>query len=261
MEFPSFDILRLLKESSLQHVEYHEKLASTNSTAQALLGPLLERAPSLVLTSMQTAGRGRKGNQWWSAPGALTFTLIVAANDLPVSVERRPLISLAAGLAVRDALSELASDQEFWLKWPNDVLAGTQKISGILVEQHTVDTRPTLLIGIGVNVNNSMKEAPADIRLRATSLFDLSGHSSDLTTVLIAILKRLDFRISQLTSQPRMALSDANRFHLLTGRSLCVQQGEERISGDCLGIDEDGQLVLQCENGVRRCASGIVAQW
>jgi len=261
MEFPSFDVSRLLRESSLQYVEYHQKLPSTNSTAQALLEPLLEQAPSLVLTSMQTAGRGRKGNQWWSAPGALTFTLVVAADDLSVSVERRPLISLAAGLAVRDALSELASDHEFWLKWPNDVLSGTQKISGILVEQHTLETRPALLIGIGVNVNNSLKEAPAEICLRATSLFDLSGHSSDLTTVLIAILQRLDFRIAQLTGQPRMALSDANRFHLLAGRSLCVQQGEERIYGDCVGIDEDGQLVLQCEDGIHRCSSGIVAQW
>ena len=132
-----FDLDRLIAETSVQHVEYHPTLPSTSTTALELLQPLLDVSPALVLTSEQTAGRGRKGNVWWSSGGALTFTLVVDAGELPMAPERRPMVSLAAGLAVRDALKAHAPEQEFALKWPNDVLSGEQKICGILVEQHS----------------------------------------------------------------------------------------------------------------------------
>ena len=127
-----------------------------STTAFELLHPLLEVSPSLVLTCEQTAGRGRKGNAWWSSTGALTFTLVVNADELPMSSERRPMISLATGLAVRDALQTHLPEQEFSLKWPNDVFTGEQKICGILVEQHSIADRQAVLIGIGINVNNSL---------------------------------------------------------------------------------------------------------
>lgn len=256
-----FDLPRLLRESSLQHVEYHESLPSTSTTAVELLEPLLAKSPAMVLTAEQTSGRGRKGNLWWSSRGALTFTLVLNAGELPVAAERRPLISLAAGLAVRDSLHLHCPDQEFSLKWPNDVLTGTLKICGILVEQHLVEREPAVLIGIGVNVNNSLRDAPADILQRATSLFDQRGHSFDLTAVLISILQRLDSRIAQLKLQPRLALSDANRVHLLTGRVISLQLPDELITGTCVGIDEDGCLVIQTESRLIRCPSGIVTSW
>ena len=256
-----FDIARLISETTVRHVEYHETLPSTNTTAVELLGPLLENSPALVLTSEQTAGRGRKGNFWWSSTGALTFTLVVDAVELPMTPERRPMVSLAAGLAVRDALQDCAPEHVFSLKWPNDVLTGSQKICGILVEQHSVADTHGVLIGVGVNINNSLRGAPAEVAQRATSLFDLQEDSFDLTTVLISILQRLDFRISQLTAQPRLALSEVNRHNILTGRTVTLQLGESSLTGTCLGIDEDGQLVLQTESRLHRCSSGIVVRW
>jgi len=171
------------------------------------------------------------------------------------------MTSLAAGLAVRDALQEHAPDHEFLLKWPNDVYTGEQKICGILVEQHSRGGRQAVLIGIGINVNNSLRDAPTDVAQRAISLFDLEGHSLDLTSVLISILQRMDFRIGQLSTQPRMALSEANRHNLLTGRTVTLQLADQTVTGTCIGIDEEGQLVLQSESAVHRCSSGIVLRW
>lgn len=256
-----FDLDRIAAATELRHIEYHEMLASTSTTAVELLGPLLDHAPALVLTSRQSAGRGRKGNVWWSSGGALTFSLIVDAANLSVTSERRPLISLASGLAVHDVLTELVPACRFLLKWPNDVLVGPHKICGILVEQHSIENRHGVIIGIGVNVNNSLREAPSEIAQRATSLFDLEGHTFDLNAVLIAILQRLDFRIRQLTTQPRLALAEMNRFNVLTGRIVTVQIGETAITGVCVGVDDDGQLVLQTERQLHRCASGIVVKW
>jgi BirA family biotin operon repressor/biotin-[acetyl-CoA-carboxylase] ligase len=118
----AFDVGRILTETSVQHVEYYPRLESTSSTAAEFLSPLLERSPAIVLTSEQTAGRGRKGNLWWSSTGALTFSLVVDAAEILLSAERRPLISLAAGLAMRDSLTHFMPDRKFDLKWPNDVL-------------------------------------------------------------------------------------------------------------------------------------------
>ncbi|MFN9720835.1 MAG: biotin--[acetyl-CoA-carboxylase] ligase [Planctomycetota bacterium] len=256
-----FDIPRIIGESSVRHVEFHDQLESTSTTAIELLEPLLHHSPALVLTTRQTAGRGRKGNGWWATSGALTFTLVVDAAELPLSSSKRPLVALAAGLAVRDALIGLAAGHDFEVKWPNDVLIGLRKICGILVEQHGFASRQAVLIGIGVNINNSLADAPADVAQRATSLFDLSGQSFDLTSCLIAILQRLDFRISQFSSQPRLALSDINRHNVLNGRIVTLQVGEIQLRGLCLGVDEDGQIVIQTEDQLHRCSSGIVLSW
>ncbi len=258
---PQFDLSRILRDTSVQHVEYHPTLTSTSTVAAELLGPLLKQAPSLVLTEEQTAGRGRKGNLWWSTAGALTFSLVLKASEVPMAAERRPLIALAAGLAVRTALAELAPGFEFFVKWPNDVLTGAQKICGILVEQQGADDQQGLIIGIGINVNNSLREAPAEVAQRATSLFDLCGQSFELTDTLIRVLQQLDFRISQFVTQPRLALSEVNRFSLLSGRTVTVLSGDVSMTGHCIGIDEDGQLVLQTEQGLVRCSTGIVQQW
>lgn len=256
-----FDIPRIIRESSVRHVEFHDELESTSSTALELLEPLLHHSPALVLTAKQTAGRGRKGNAWWSSSGALTLTLVIDAEELPLSSSKRPLVALAAGLAVRDALNSLAPANEFQLKWPNDVLSGHRKICGILVEQHGSMARQGVLIGIGVNINNSLADAPSEVSQRATSLFDLSGQSFDLTECLIAILQRLDGRISQFSSQPRLALSDINRHNILNGRIVTLQVGDDQIAGQCLGVDEDGQIVIQTESQLHRCSSGIVQSW
>lgn len=257
----SFDLERIVVDTDVNYIEYHDTLKSTNTTAVELLGPLLDSAPALVLTSNQSAGRGRKGNLWWSSVGALTFSWVVDAADLPFTSERRPMVSLAAGLAVRDALLTLMPNCPFVLKWPNDVLIGNRKVCGILVEQHAVAGRQAVIIGIGVNVNNSLRDAPIEIAQRATSLFDLEGHSFDLSSLLIAILKSLNLRINQLTAQPRLALAETNRHNVLTGRIVSLQTGDSIITGLCIGVDDDGHLVLQTESQLHRCASGIVLKW
>ncbi len=257
----TFDFDRIKDETDISHVEYHDTLPSTNQTAVELLGPLLDNTPALVLTSSQSAGRGRKGNAWWSSGGALTFSWVVDAASLPVAAERRPMVSLAAGLAVRDALTELLPNCPFVLKWPNDVLIGDRKICGILVEQHSIDQRQGVIIGIGVNVNNSLREAPSEISQRATSLYDIEGRSIDLNTVLITILNRLSVRITQLTTQPRLALAETNRHNILTGRIVTLQVSDAMITGVCVGVDDEGQLVLQSERQLHRCASGVVVKW
>lgn len=261
MPSSAFDLPRLLRETSLQHIEYHPTLESTSTLAAELLEPLLNCAPALVLTEQQTAGRGRKGNAWWSAPGALAFTLVLRGDELPLPAARRPLLAICAGLAVRNALAAFAPAAPLSVKWPNDVLSGSRKICGILVEQQGPAARPGVLLGIGINVNNSTADAPPEVAARAASLSDLRGGPGDLTEVLLRVLQELDSTIAELARRPAGLLSEVNRHSLLNGRHVTVRSGETDISGLCHGIDEDGCLVLQHSSGITRCTTGIVQQW
>lgn len=258
--FP-FDLPAITRATFVRHVEFHPVLASTNTTAVELLEPLLNSSPAVVLTSQQTAGRGRKGNAWWSTAGALTFSLVLDPAQLQLSAELRPLLSLAAGLAVRDVMSQLLPERDVVIKWPNDVLVGRHKICGILAEQQSTGDRQGLIIGIGVNVNNSLAGAPPEIRQRATSLFDLQQYSCDLTDVLLRVLQQLERRIQQLPQQRMVLLAEANHCHLLAGRHVSVQVAEQTVSGHCLGIDDHGQLVLRDGSQIQRLPSGVVLHW
>ncbi|MFM7059338.1 MAG: biotin--[acetyl-CoA-carboxylase] ligase [Planctomycetota bacterium] len=257
----SFDLPRLRRETSLQHIEYHPTLESTSTLAAELLEPLLNCAPALVLTDQQTAGRGRKGNAWWSAPGALAFTLVLRGDELPIPAARRPLLAICAGLAVRNALAAFAPAAKLSVKWPNDVLSDSRKICGILVEQQGPAAQPGVLLGIGINVNNSTADAPPEISIRAVSLSDLRGGLSDLTEVLIRVLRELDATVTELSRRPAGLLSEVNRHSLLNGRHVTVRSGDAELSGLCLGVDEDGCLVLQHSSGISRCTTGVVQQW
>ena len=256
-----FDIDQILRTTSVRHVEYHRVLESTNSTATELLAPLVRNGPSLVLTSEQTAGRGRKGKAWWSTAGALTFSLVVDPGTLPLAQERRLMASLATGLAVRDAIDQLLPSRSVTIKWPNDVYVGRQKICGILAELQTQDGLTGLIIGIGINVNNSLREAPTDVAARAVSLFDFEGRSFDLTAILVSVLQNLDRRIAQAGAQPIGFLAELNRHHLLQHRQVTLQCVDSSVTGVCHGIDEDGQLVLRVGDAIRRFAGGAITDW
>ena len=256
-----FDLGRLLRESSVQHIEYHPTLESTSTLASELLEPLLERSPALVLTASQTAGRGRKGNVWWSSEGALAFTLVLRGEELPLPAARRPMLAIAAGLAVRNALSSFAAGAVLIVKWPNDVYAESRKICGILVEQQGSSANPGVLVGIGINVNNSTSDAPPEVSSRAVSLSELAVGLLDLTDVLLVVLREFDAAVTELSRRPVKLLSELNRHSLLNGRGVRVRTSDGEVTGFCHGVDEDGCLVVQTDNGLRRCSTGVVEQW
>lgn len=258
---PSFDLNRLQQKTSLRHVEYHETLDSTNKLAAELLPNLLPLCPALVLSATQTAGRGRGSNSWWANTGALTFSLVVNVARLNLASERLSLVSLATGIAVRKSIAALVPDSVVTIKWPNDVLLNERKVCGILTEQLSVEGQSALIIGVGINVNNSLQGAPDEVRQRATSMFDSTGQSIDLTEILISILNAIDSAINDLSSRSRMLLSELNRHSILNGRLVTLQAGDELTTGQCQGIDEDGGLVLNTESGFRSMIAGTVVKW
>jgi BirA family biotin operon repressor/biotin-[acetyl-CoA-carboxylase] ligase len=260
----SFDLGRMSRESFIADVEFHTELDSTNDRAIALAAEQDIATPLLVLTERQTAGRGRGQNHWWSAPGSLTFSLLFDTATIGVPMDRWPQVSLAAALAIRQTIADLLPGDDVRVKWPNDVFLRSRKVAGILVEIPPV--RPQkLVLGVGINVNNSFTTAPAELREKATSLIDnqnLRCHATfDLTELLLRILQQV---AAELTPLKASATGLATRWRphcFLDGRTVHIASGATTHIGLCRSIDETGALHLETESGRHRLLSGVVSWW
>jgi BirA family biotin operon repressor/biotin-[acetyl-CoA-carboxylase] ligase len=253
-----FDLPRVSRTGLVRRVDWHPSLGSTNDRALELAARGGE-LPLLVLTERQTAGRGRGANRWQSAPGALTFSLVLDASAGAISPGDRSQAALVAGLAVCEALEGLVPQAAWRVKWPNDVYADGRKLCGILCEGAS-GQEGRLVVGIGLNVNNSF--AAADHPFAAGALVDLDGQVRDLTSVLIAVLARLETRWQEFLRRGfAFTATDYRARCLLSGKWLSVASGPERLVGFCQGVDDAGALLLTTERGSRTVVSGSVDDW
>ncbi|MBL8851407.1 MAG: biotin--[acetyl-CoA-carboxylase] ligase [Planctomycetaceae bacterium] len=251
------DPLRVERETFVAQAEVHAELPSTNDRALRLAASSSE-LPRLIVALRQTLGRGRGANRWWSTDGGLTFSLIV--NAAPIDIERRPLIGLVAGGAVCEAVATAVPGSDVRLKWPNDVFVDGGKACGILVEVPP-DAPDRLVIGVGLNVNVSLREAPDDVRRRARALCDVAGRALDLGDLLVRFLQKLDADLQRLDAGFGELLSDWRRRCLLSGRCVKLNDGTRSVTGTCLGFDDDGSLLLQTVAGPRRFRSGVIEEF
>lgn len=210
---------------------------------------------SVLVTEHQSAGRGRLGRTWTSAPGTtLTFSALTPTPDSPAWV---PLL---AGLALADTVEELYAVRPS-LKWPNDVLAPAgspqagRKLAGILCEL----TPRGVVVGIGLNVDQSPDELPVPT---ASSLRLLAGiHPKGLTRerLLHRVLAHLADTLTASGTDPD-GVRDAYRRSCGTlGREVEVDLGAEgRGRGRALAVDADGRLVVDLDGARRHLAAGDV---
>jgi len=262
------DVDRIAKSGLIGHIDYHDSLGSTNDRALELAATDAVKLPLLVITEQQTAGRGRGLNRWLTTKGALTFSLVPQVPSERFGPERWPHAALAAGLAVCDALQSLAPHAELRLKWPNDVYLAGRKVCGILSES-VPGWRDRLIVGIGINVNNSAQEGrdkrqdAGDRVFGAIALIEHDHRLRDLTDVLLAVLDEFDRCWSQLCDGGFAPLAAAYRERcFLTGKLVKIEQpGGGQMSGTCCGIDTQGALRVLTEFGEQTVVSGSVASW
>jgi BirA family biotin operon repressor/biotin-[acetyl-CoA-carboxylase] ligase len=261
----SFDQKRVAAETFVRFIEHHHTLPSTNDLAMRLAPDPRTETPRLILADQQTAGRGRGSNRWWSGPGSLTFTLLIDTEDFSLPSALWPCVALAAGLTVCDILPQLVPSATSGLKWPNDVWLDGRKVCGILVEVPACRTPvpSRLVVGVGLNVNNSLTAAPADIRQRATSLCDAAGRQFDLTEVLVAFLQQLERNLADLGQSPDPAPGLVARWQercVLKGRTVTIDTAGTLVSRVCAGLQPDGSLGLSTPDGITRIYGGVVAE-
>ncbi|WP_437192107.1 biotin--[acetyl-CoA-carboxylase] ligase [Planctomicrobium sp. SH527] len=246
----------ILMQTFAKEVEWFETIDSTNTYAMQHAFPD-DSLPRVIGANFQTRGRGRGAHSWWAQAGSLTFSIVVRPDHWSIPPARWPLISLATGLGICNALESHNCHTRMQLKWPNDVYANERKICGILLEA-PADRPGQLVIGIGVNVNNSTKSAPPELLNKAISLCDLRGMECDLTEVLVSILNAINHELEAIGNWDSTLIYRFRERCFLSGRIITVRDATGEISGTCQGIDDDGALRLITERGLQRVFAGEV---
>jgi BirA family biotin operon repressor/biotin-[acetyl-CoA-carboxylase] ligase len=226
-------------------IRYFEETDSTNRVALDLAREGAAHGVTVVAET-QTAGRGRLGRNFFSPPYTNLYTSVVLRPSIATS--EAPAWTLAAAVAVANTVAESAgADADVEIKWPNDVLLGGLKTSGILMELGAEATRVShLVLGIGVNLNTERAQLPDEFRHLATSLTSHCGGRVDRVAFARRLFENLERTFDACAESgfagilPRFQA----RFRM-PGRSVCVRgfDGTE-IAGVVLGVDADGALLL-----------------
>ncbi|HKY35738.1 MAG TPA: biotin--[acetyl-CoA-carboxylase] ligase [Polyangiaceae bacterium] len=253
----SFDVARFEADRAARGlslgspVSWLETTESTNDDAlkAAKAGA---RHGALCGAETQSRGRGRRGSEWHSEPGAgLWFSVLLRPQ---LTAEVAPALSLCAGLAVREAVASRSAAQVA-VKWPNDVLAGGRKIAGILIESQVIGQQLRgVVVGIGLNVEQ--RAFPSELVGVATSLALLEARDRAREPLLVDVLAGLEARVARLEAAGVSSISEEVRQHdALLGKRLRIDERE----GIGAGIDDTGHLLLRTDAGlVEAISSGHV---
>jgi len=233
-----------------------DSVEEIDSTSSELLRRAAQGAPSgsALVADRQTAGRGRRGRDWLSAPAdSLTFSLLWRF-DGPAG--KLAGLSLAVGVAVAVALEKLGV-VGVGLKWPNDVLLGEGKLAGILVELSSERRGTLAVIGIGLNLQRPGAELPFPAAALADALNPLPDRHLILAELLAALAEVLD----RFSGEGFPALQAAwQGRHAWQGQSARVLVDDlTTVAGTCLGADSDGALLLATAAGTERFLSGDIS--
>jgi BirA family biotin operon repressor/biotin-[acetyl-CoA-carboxylase] ligase len=198
-------------------------------STQLLLDPALPEGATAT-TLHQTGGRGRLGRTWEDTPGR---SLLLSVLLKPPAGRRPQELTLVGALAVAETIGPEAQ-----IKWPNDVLVHGRKVSGGLAELRD----GAVILGLGVNVNQTEEELPAGARLPVASLRTLDGRARDLDELLRDLLHRLGVRYATWRADGLAALhTDIAARDALRGRAVTVGD----VAGVARGIAPDGRLELE----------------
>ncbi len=237
--------------AGVRHIAY-ETLGSTNAEAlaRARAG---ERGPLWITAATQSAGRGRRGSAWVSAPGNFFATLLLTEPSPP---EAAPQLSFVVALALHDALAECAPQVRplLKLKWPNDLLLGGAKLAGILIEG---ESDPAFAVAIGIGVNCATH--PNDTPYPATDLA-ASGALVTPAQLLDVLSPAMQRRLGQWQRGQGFASARADWLKRAAGvgQDIRVRLPEQELSGRFQGLDDEGRLLLQGANGVTTVTAGEV---
>lgn len=237
-----------------------DALDACDSTNSEIARRAAKGAPrgTVVVADGQSAGRGRRGRQWLSAPEAsLTFSLLWRFAG---PATRLAGLSLAVGLALARALAALGA-QGIRLKWPNDVLLERDgrfaKLGGILVELSSDRHGTQAVIGIGLNLLPP-REAFA---FAASGLQEAFSRLPERHVLFAAILDEMAIVLDQFDAAGFAGQkAEWQRYNAWQDRAVKVlDEGREPMAGRCLGVDDDGVLLLETAAGVERVYAGDVS--
>jgi BirA family transcriptional regulator, biotin operon repressor / biotin---[acetyl-CoA-carboxylase] ligase len=202
---------------------------------------------AVAVCEEQTAGRGRMGRTWEAPPRS---AILVSVLLRPPAGLRPTELTLVAGLATAVAV-ERATALAAQLKWPNDVMLDRRKIAGGLAELKDA----AVVLGIGINVNQTADELPRETKAPAGSLRSVTGREYERAPILADLLSELELRYDAWREGGLDAVyDDLGARDFLRGRRVSIGD----VQGTAQMIRRDGRLEVETDAGPVRVESGEV---
>ena len=228
-------------------IRVFQETTSTNDVIEKLARDGVKEGV-VVFAESQTRGRGRLGRKWMSpARRGLWFSVLLRPDFRPQEATR---LTVASATALRRAI-ESQTGLKPEIKWPNDILVCGKKVAGILTELSAeLDQVKYVILGIGVDVNLSQGDFPAELRKLATSLKAELGMPVSRPELAVAILRELDHDYARIAAGQFAAVADEWEEHGTTiGQEVTIRTGDRRVRGRAESLGEDGALLLRTEHG------------
>ncbi len=234
-----------------------ELLPAIDSTNLQLKKKAETGAPegAVLVADQQLAGKGRLGRQWASPAGVNLYCSVLLRPQIPM--QQAPQLTFLSAVAVVDVLRAVGQVKAE-VKWPNDILVGGAKIAGLLNEMSAETEQINyVVLGIGINLNMTCDQFPAELNYPATSVFLETGQPVVRRVFLRALLERLDVYYAEFLEQGFAPIRKRwEQLCPVINRRVSVDSG---LVGTVVGLEADGALRLQFDDGTtERVVAGDV---
>lgn len=228
----------------MQIYEYR-KVTSTQDLAKKYLEEKNNKNAAFIAQE-QTAGYGKRGRSFYS-PAKTGIYLSIALPDFKIDLNYAGLLTLAIGVSVVHVLQKQFPANDFQLKWVNDIYLNDRKIAGILTEK----TKLGLIIGIGVNITTT--SFPNSISNHVGNITQGDVDNNQISRKLVKAIIQ-----ATKTYQNAKFLDDYRELSYLKNKKVTLEAGRKHITGRVVTIDDQGRLVIDYQNTLRRYSSGEV---
>ena len=208
------------------------------------------RCGMVFIADKQTAGVGRRGRSWESPEGENIYMSLLLKPEIEPA--KAPMLTLVMALAVAKAVKE-AAGVRMQIKWPNDLIMNKKKVCGILTEMSLEGSGiKYVVIGVGINVNQ--REFSEEIENKATSLALETSKNHDRDVIIKRVMQAFyEYYEQFLETKDLSLLQDAyNEMLVNCGNEVCIHEPGNEYLAKALGINEQGELVVETNDGVRQ---------
>jgi BirA family biotin operon repressor/biotin-[acetyl-CoA-carboxylase] ligase len=226
-----------------RHIHFEQIVSSTQKIAQSLAN---DGCPEgmIVVADEQTDGRGRMARAWYSPSGTGIWMSMIIRPNIPVN--QTPQLTLLTAVAIVQAIEELTPLRPT-IKWPNDIMLNGKKIVGILTElQAEADKVHSVIIGTGINVNQTIEHFPEELRNIATSIKIETGTNLERAQLIQMILLKFEGLYSLYLTKGFKAIKLLWEGYAISLNKMIVARTlHGSIEGKAIGINDDGVLLIE----------------
>ncbi|MBU8933806.1 MAG: biotin--[acetyl-CoA-carboxylase] ligase [candidate division Zixibacteria bacterium] len=234
----------------------YRRVGSTNDLAAERANEGADNG-TVIIAEEQTKGRGRLGRHWYSAPSSGAYLSILLRP--PFTPDRAPGVSLLTGLALIECLQSYCPGA-VQIKWPNDVYINGKKVAGILTELSAEsDNIHHLVVGMGININQTDSDFPTEISHLATSVSIACGREINRIELVRTFLQKFETEYESFCTDGLTGCIDRlRRYSYLNGRQVTLVSGNRTIEGKAVGIGPDGALLVEKDGETMAITCGEV---